>query len=78
MAAYYVNDNEQASSGDHEVHVSTCSWVPLINSKTYLGDYSSCSGAVSKAKMIYPSSDAAPTAARTVTRARAHNGVEQQ
>lgn len=57
MASYYVNDTEQASSGDHEVHVSTCSWFPLINSKTYLGEYSSCSDAVKKAKTIYPSSD---------------------
>lgn len=57
MAAYYVNDNAQPLSGDHEVHVSTCSWFPLIASKTYLGDYSSCSGAVAKAKTIYRSSD---------------------
>lgn len=57
MAAYYVNDTAQASSGDHEVHVSTCSWVPLINSKTDLGDHSSCSGAVSKAKTIYSPSN---------------------
>ena len=57
MAAYYVNDNAQASSGDHEVHVSTCTWLPLIKSKTPLGDYLSCSGAVAKAKTIYASSD---------------------
>ena len=57
MATYYVNDTAQASSGDHEVHVSICSWVPLINSKTNLGDYSSCTGAVAKAKTIYSSSD---------------------
>ena len=56
MAAYYVNDTAQATSGDHEVHVSTCSWFPLT-SKTYLGDYPSCSGAVAKAKTSYSSSD---------------------
>lgn len=26
MAADSVNDTAQASSGEHEVHVSTCSW----------------------------------------------------
>jgi len=57
MADYYVNDAAQARSGDHEVHVSTCGWFQLIESKTSLGDYSSCSGAVAKAKTIYPSSD---------------------
>jgi hypothetical protein len=57
MAAYYVNDTAQTPSGDHEVHLWNCSWIPLIVSKTYLGDYSSCSEAVAKAKTIYPSSD---------------------
>lgn len=57
MAAYYVNDNAQPLSGDHEVHVSTCAFVPHIKSKTSLGDYPSCSGAVAKAKTIYSSSD---------------------
>lgn len=52
MAAYYVNDNQQPS-GDHEVHVSSCYWYGLINSKTYLGEYASCSPAVTKAKTIY-------------------------
>jgi hypothetical protein len=57
VASYSVNDNAQSASGDHEVHVSTCTWFPLIKSKTYLGEYSSCSGAVAKAKTIYASSD---------------------
>ena len=57
MASYYVNDNAQVSSGDNEVHVSTCAWLPLIQSKTYLGEYPSCVAAVAKAKTIYPASD---------------------
>lgn len=52
MASYYVNDNAQ-SNGDHEVHVSTCTYFPLIKSKTYLGEHSSCVPAVAKAKTIY-------------------------
>ena len=57
MAKYYVNDEAQSSSGDHEVHVSNCSWLPLVKSKTYLGDYLYCSTAVAKAKEIYPNAD---------------------
>jgi len=71
VAAYYVNDNAQASSGDHEVHVSTCTWLPLIKSKTPLGNYLSCSGVVAKAKTIYGRPMAAPCAAPPATRARA-------
>jgi hypothetical protein len=47
MASYYVNDNAQPN-GDHEVHVSTCSYFP--SSRTYLGEFSSCSPAVSEAR----------------------------
>ena len=57
MARYYVNDNAQSDSGDHEVHVAGCVWLPLIKSKTYLGDYLYCSTAVTKAKEIYPKSN---------------------
>jgi len=56
MASYYVNDNEQ-SNGDHEVHVSTCSWFSFINSKTYLGEFYTCAPAVTKAKTIYSQSN---------------------
>ncbi len=52
MAWYYVNDNAQPN-GDHEVHVYGCSWLALVVNKTYLGDYTSCSPAVTKARTIY-------------------------
>ena len=57
MASYYVNDNAQADSGDHEVHVRTCPYFHLISSKTCLGEYYSCAPAVAKAKTIYRNSD---------------------
>lgn len=60
MATYYVNDNAQ-SNGDHEVHVSSCVWIPFITSKTRLGDYASCGPAVAKAKTIYPRSNGCAT-----------------
>ncbi len=49
MAGYYVNNNAQ-ENGDHEVHKKGCSWLDLVVSKEYLGEFSSCHGAVAKAK----------------------------
>ncbi|MBW1615587.1 MAG: hypothetical protein JRJ49_03440 [Deltaproteobacteria bacterium] len=53
---YYVNDNDQAN-GDHEVHTEDCKYLPLIESKTYLGVFYSCSDAVAEAKKHYPQSN---------------------
>ena len=53
MARYHVNDNAQPDSGDHEVHKEGCYWLSLVTSRTYLGDFVSCFGAVQKAKGIY-------------------------
>lgn len=52
MARYYVNKNAQ-SNGDHEVHKSTCNWLPKVENRTYLGDFTSCRGAVNAAKKYY-------------------------
>ena len=49
MAYYYVNRNAQ-SNGDHEVHKVGCSFLPQESNRIYLGDYTSCSAAVRKAK----------------------------
>ncbi|THD37869.1 MAG: hypothetical protein E7773_02510 [Sphingomonas sp.] len=54
MAAYYVNQHAQAN-GDHEVHVTGCSFMPA--NKTYLGDYESCQPAVAQAKLYYSQSN---------------------
>lgn len=56
MDKYYVNDNAQ-SNGDHEVHKEECEWLAKVVNKTYLGEYTSCHGAVAKAKTIYPQSN---------------------
>jgi len=50
MEKYYVNDNAQ-SNGDHEVHKDNCHYMP--GNRTYLGEYSSCDGAVKDAKKKY-------------------------
>lgn len=52
MALYYVNQNAQ-SNGDHEVHVSTCSYLPDATNRTYLGDFQTCGPAVTEAKKSY-------------------------
>jgi hypothetical protein len=52
MAYYYVNKNAQ-SNGDHEVHKSGCGHMPSVENRKYLGDFYSCSSAVTEAKKTY-------------------------
>jgi hypothetical protein len=57
MAKYYVNKNAQSNTGDHEVHVSTCSFLPDTENRLYLGDFSRCRDAVIEAKKTYKQSN---------------------
>jgi hypothetical protein len=52
MDTYYVNDNAQ-SNGDHEVHKEGCSYLPAPSNRTYLGLFSGCASAVTKAREHY-------------------------
>lgn len=52
MAYYYVNKNAQ-SNGDHEVHKSGCSFMPKLENRIYLGDFSNCNTAVREAEKRY-------------------------
>lgn len=52
MESYYVNKNVQ-SNGDHEVHKLGCSFIPNIENRIYLGEFSNCNDAVKKAKVTY-------------------------
>ena len=63
MAKYYVNNNAQ-SNGDHEVHVEGCPYLPLIVSKTALGDHSNCHSAVTEAKKHHRQSNGCATCCR--------------
>lgn len=56
MANYCVNKNAQ-SNGDHEVHVSGCSWMPDAANRQYLGEFTNCYGAVIEAKKYYRQSN---------------------
>ena len=54
MDKYYVNNKAQVT-GEHEVHKSTCSYLP--SDKKYLGEHLNCHSAVREAKLTYPNSD---------------------
>jgi hypothetical protein len=56
---YYVNKNSQAN-GDHEVHTATCSFLPSESNRIYLGDFATCSPAVSEARKHYSQCNGSP------------------
>lgn len=58
MASYYVNNKAQ-TNGDHEVHETSCRYLP--GDKKYLGDYTSFSPAVTEAKKTYSQSNGCAT-----------------
>ncbi|MDQ1446374.1 MAG: hypothetical protein QOI20_2838 [Acidimicrobiaceae bacterium] len=46
---YFVHRRAQ-DNGDHEVHASTCSFLPSIQERIYLGDFIECALAVREAR----------------------------
>lgn len=54
---YYVNTEAQEDSGDHEVHKQGCDWMPAEKNRKYLGEFTSCEGAVEEAKKTYPTAN---------------------
>lgn len=60
MKKYYVNKNAQ-NNGDHEVHDENCRFLPNIDNRKYLGQFSSCKDAVKEAKKEYSKSDGCKT-----------------
>lgn len=60
---YYVNTVAQ-SNGDHEVHTSTCTYLPSLANRLFLGNYPSCSRAVAEAKRFYRQSNGCFTCSR--------------
>ena len=53
---YYVNKNAQ-SNGDHEVHTETCTWLPDVENRLFLGNFTSCYPAVVEAKKHFMQSN---------------------
>jgi len=56
MPNYCANDNAQAT-GEHEVHTTECTYYSAIKSKTALGWFVDCEGAVKEAKKHYNNVD---------------------
>jgi len=56
MDYYYVNKNAQ-STGEHEVHQSTCNYLPDSNNRIGLGYFSSCVEALREARKYYNNVD---------------------
>ena len=52
MTRYYVNKIAQ-SNGDHEVHTTECSWLPIAENRIDIGDFYSCAMAVVAALEYY-------------------------
>mgnify|MGYP006900621701 FL=1 len=49
---FYVNKNAQ-STGEHEVHRATCSRLPDVENRLYLGDFATSQQAVREARKYY-------------------------
>lgn len=60
MKKYYVNKNAQ-SNGDHEVHSEYCQYLPNVENRKYLGEFSTCEAAVKEAKKDYSKSNGCKT-----------------
>lgn len=56
MDYYYVNKNAQ-DNGDHEVHKSSCRYLPNYANLLALGYFSNCGDAVKEAKKHYSKSN---------------------
>lgn len=56
MTSYYVNKNAQ-STGEHEVHTSSCYYLPSESNRIYLGSFDNCSDAVREAKKYFSNVD---------------------
>lgn len=56
MDYYYVNKLAQAT-GEHEVHKTTCNWLPSSENRIGLGYFPSCADAIKKAREYYTNVD---------------------
>ena len=56
LMRFYVNTNAQPN-GDHEVHRSTCAWLPDVENRIYLGDFATSQAAVREARKYYSQVD---------------------
>ncbi len=52
MKNYFVNQNAQ-ENGDHEVHTSSCSYLPKSENLIPLGKHSNCFDAIKKSRQYF-------------------------
>ncbi len=53
---YYINKNAQIG-GEHEIHTSTCFYLPAIENRIYLGCFDNCADAIKAARRYYSNVD---------------------
>lgn len=56
MIKYLINRNAQVN-GDHEVHKESCSRLPILVNRHYIGEFSTCMEALVVAKRLNPKAD---------------------
>jgi hypothetical protein len=56
MALFYVNKNPQIG-GEHEIHTSSCAWLPKPENRIILGEFIYCSDAIKEARKYYDDVD---------------------
>ena len=52
MTHFYVNKNAQPT-GEHEVHTSSCPFLPRVENRIYLGMFNTCAEAIIAARRYY-------------------------
>src|SRR5688500_6932448 len=63
MGHYYVNDNVKVNA-DHEVHRLGCTCLSHEESRTYLGQYHSCTVALQAARQYFSHASRCPYCSR--------------
>ncbi|VEG96562.1 Uncharacterised protein [Aeromonas encheleia] len=61
---YYVNNKAQPN-GDHEVHVSSCTYLAQATNVSSLGHHDNCASAVRQAKLSHTKSNGCYHCCRT-------------
>lgn len=64
MEKYYVAKTTKNPGSNHEVHKAGCVYLPQIENRFYLGEFSNCQDAVREAKKYYDNVDGCYTCCR--------------
>ncbi len=53
----YIVDKTENKNGKHEVHKTSCNFLPDVENRTSLGIFENCNEAIGKAKEFYDNVD---------------------